>query len=305
MNVVEVYEWLVHNKAKVINALGDKSVQELVELFNSTGASNCDEAFSLLRPAIRLFHIPEQRFTRNYDNSCSTGCLLKTDFTEDNKHIYLKLSHKGSYTYGKESLCEVIASRIGQQLAFNVLPYYPCLVDLENGSGPFLGCYSYDYANNYEIYTAIDICESHTGPYSTGLKQLQSIGFGNEMNDIIIFDYLIGNTDRHARNIEFLGGARLKAAPIFDNGKSLLVTFAMYPLTWDTDQITNNFLTHNHTFNTFKFATPKRLPAITCIDWITIFTDIKDYITESEQESIISYITHNYKELQKRGIIYD
>lgn len=178
-------------------------------------------------------------------------------------------------------------------------------MDLENGFGPFLGCYSYDYTNNYEIFTAIDICESHTGPYSTGLKQLQSIGFSNEMNDIIIFDYLIGNTDRHARNIEFLGGASLKAAPIFDNGKSLLVTFAMYPLTWGTDQVTNNFLTHNHTFNTFKFATPKRLPPITCIDWTTIFTDIKAYITKSEQDSIISYITHNYKELQKRGIIYD
>ena len=36
-----------------------------------------------------------------------------------------------------------------------------------------------------------------------------------------------------------------------------------------------------------------------------VFTDIKDYITKSVQDSIISYITHNYKELQKRGIIYD
>lgn len=101
MSIVEVYEWLTRNKVKVINALGDKSVQEMAELFNSTGASSCDEAFNLLRPSIRLFHIPEQRFTQNYDNSCSVGCLLKTANTYTLSYHTKEATHMEKKAYAR------------------------------------------------------------------------------------------------------------------------------------------------------------------------------------------------------------
>lgn len=48
MSIVEVYEWLTHNKAKAHEVLGDKSAQEVTDIFNAIGASTCDEAFTKL-----------------------------------------------------------------------------------------------------------------------------------------------------------------------------------------------------------------------------------------------------------------
>lgn len=253
---------------------------------------------------MRRFKISEQQFSVTYDNSCSTGSLLKTDFIDDGRHIYLKLSHMGQFAYGKESLCEVISSRIGRQLGFPILEYYPCLVDLMNAKAPYLGCYSYDYAICDVRYTALEACESILGAYSTGLTSLQKMGFEDYLNQVIIFDYLVGNTDRHSGNIEFfLTKEGLVPAPIFDSGKSLLCTYAMYPRMWDQDQITNNFLTQNHTFNTFKYGKPIALKPLETIDWEYVFEDIASLLGQDEMQNIKNFVEHQYQSLVERGLV--
>lgn len=248
--------------------------------------------------------MPEQRFSVAYENSCSTGCLLKTDFIKGDKRIYLKLSHRGQFAYGKESVCEVISSRVGTQLGFPVLEYYPCLVDLMNDKKPYLGCYSYDYAISETRCTALEACEAVLGAYSTGLTSLQKMGFEDYLNQVIIFDYLVGNTDRHSGNLEFfMTDEGLVPAPIFDSGKSLLCTYAMYPRMWDQDQITNNFLTQCHTFNTFKYCKFIALQSWDTINWHHVFEDVDSFLSTDEMQSVKNFVEYQYRTLVKRGLI--
>lgn len=48
MNTVDVYEWLSRNKSTAQKVLDTTSAQEVQKLFENTGASTCDEAFSIL-----------------------------------------------------------------------------------------------------------------------------------------------------------------------------------------------------------------------------------------------------------------
>ncbi len=53
-------------------------------------------------------------------------------------------------------------------------------------------------------------------------KSLEGFDFQNEFNKILVFDYLIGNTDRHQSNWAILQKDKsFKLCPLYDNGSSL------------------------------------------------------------------------------------
>lgn len=257
----------------------------------------------------RIFKVPETRFAATYPNSCSSGCLLKTEYQdESNKVCYIKLSHKleGS-VWGRESLNEIICYRLGIQLGFPVLQYEPCWIDLMNGKPPCFGCYSESYLASKDIaLTALELCELNLGAYQTSATSLRKLGFSDLVDMLIAWDYLIGNTDRHAANIEFLlhDDGTLDPAPIFDNGKSLLDTFALYPKAWDLEHTTNNFLTFQKTTNTFtEVNSCVKVCPIATVDWGLIRQGIEDMLTGGEWHLVESFIIHNYKMLKERGVI--
>lgn len=258
--------------------------------------------------SLRRFTIPESRFSTVFPDSCSSGCLMKTNFIDEdtNKHIYLKLSHRAkNKVWGKESIFEVVCSRLGKQLGLPVLSYYPCLVDLQNGEPCSFGCYSYDYSSGEFVENAQELCNRCFGLYSTSLKHLQELGFEEQLNQIMVFDYLVGNTDRHMRNIEFRrADEEIQMVPIFDNGKSLLETFAAYPFAWDQDQMTNNFLTNGHTLRTFECVTkPVNLYTVESLKWSDVFSQLEDYLTVEEQQMIVDFVSHQYNVLMQKGLI--
>lgn len=56
-------------------------------------------------------------------------------------------------------------------------------------------------------------------------QELSKLGFKKELNQMIVFDILIGNTDRHEKNFGIIRDAEtleiLKFAPLFDSGSCL------------------------------------------------------------------------------------
>lgn len=265
--------------------------------------------FSSIFSRFKLFRIPEIQFMQTYPNSCSSGCLLKTDFTDEHDiHYYVKLSHKAkNNSWGMESLNEVICSRLGEQLGLPILHYEPCMIDLMNGEPPCLGCYTESYVEEGTIaLDSIELCESEFGSYSANGNNLRRLGFTDIVDILIFWDFLIGNIDRHARNIEFLlySDGSLKPAPIFDNGKSLLATYGVTPKSWDLEQYTNNFLTYGYKSNTFEeIQSPVRVAPLADVDWVKIKQDIESELTTEQWRLISNFIEHNYHILLSRGLI--
>ncbi len=257
----------------------------------------------------RTFRIPEIRFISAYPNSCSSGCLLKTDFIDEhNIHYYVKLPHRAkNNSWGMESLNEVICSRLGEQLDLPVLHYEPCMIDLMNGEPLCFGCYSESYAEKGVIaLDSMELCESEFGPHSTDADNLRKLGYSSLVDTIILWDFLIGGTDRHARNIEFLSypDGSIRPAPIFDNGKSLLTTYGAYPKSWDLEQYTNNFLTCGYKSNTFKTVqSVVHLSPLVDVDWDSIKKNIENELSVNQWSLIVDFINHNYTILLSKGLI--
>lgn len=255
------------------------------------------------------FKVPETRFSAFYPNSCSSGCLLKTEYHDSSdKTLYIKLSHKSKgASWGRESLNEIICYRLGVQLGFPVLQYEPCWVDLMNKEPLCFGCYSKSYlAEGDTPLTSVDLCESSFGAYQTSTSSLRKLGYSELVDMFIVWDYLIGNTDRHAANIEFLlhDDGSITPAPIFDNGKSLLDTFALYPKAWDLEHITNNFLTFQKTTNTFTSVNSCiKVNPLTAVNWGFIRQGIESVLSVGEWDLVESFIAHNYRILWEKGLI--
>lgn len=265
---------------------------------------------SIFSSQFRVFQIQETRFNRMYPNSCSSGCLLKTAIIDEEtgKLLYVKMSHlKADNKLGFESLNEVICSRLGKQLGFSVAQYEPCLINFMDGTQPTVGCYSESFIPNKAIsVSAIDLCSTYFGEYSTSNTALRKVGFSDFVDTIIAWDYLIGNTDRHANNIEFIVFANgdIIPAPIFDNGVSLLSSYGAYPKAWNLDQITNNFLTFGRCSSTFTEIkhTVKAAPLV-AVDWTCIKAGIEHLLTEDEWVLIRSFVEHNYNRLVEEGCL--
>ncbi|MEK4131221.1 HipA domain-containing protein [Solibacillus sp. FSL W8-0474] len=148
-------------------------------------------------------------------------------------------------TRGYEGQAEVLASLV---LAHSTLKqtdyvmYHPCEIILPYGDKS-LGCYSHDFRGKLQEVTFERLFEANftsTDPIlnnkslSTGEKfeqimeqvqQFTGLDFRVQIAQLLAFDALILNEDRHTNNILFLYNPIEKTwqlAPIFDNGLSLL-----------------------------------------------------------------------------------
>lgn len=163
---------------------------------------------------------------------------------------------------GYEGLSEVLASQLAAHttlIQYGVTKYFPCSLAINNQSSVY--CYSYSFnPNKYRELTLYKILISY---FNTDLKGIYEIyeetydtltlsffDFVRElllslydydilpwMTQLLKFDWLILNEDRHFRNISFfLAGGELTPAPLFDNGDSLLSDLICYPLSMPVDE---------------------------------------------------------------------
>ena len=188
--------------------LYENRFSEILSLVAYTGVSQSDAAFSTS---------PE--FTTN-------GMLPKAWRLIDNDGIHLyKGGTSGSANTGKEPYSEYYAAQVAAAMNLNAVHY-----DLENWKGIL--------ASKCKLFTDIDTAFIpigrivKTGGVKAVVGYYDSLGseYADAVRDMLVFDALIYNEDRHFGNFGLLRdnhtGTMKAPAPIFDNGISRF-SFAM------------------------------------------------------------------------------
>ena len=188
--------------------LYENRFSEILSLVAYTGVTQSDAAFSTS---------PE--LTTN-------GMLPKAWRFIEGEGIFLyKGGTSGFANTGKEPFCEFYASQVAAAMNLNSVHY-----DLENWKGIL--------ASKCRLFTDINTAFIpigrivKSGGISAVAKYYDKLGgdFSDAIRDMLIFDALIYNEDRHFGNFGLLrnnhSGEILAPAPIFDNGISLF-SYAM------------------------------------------------------------------------------
>ena len=166
-----------------------------------------------------------------YGSSNITGLTSSPEFTTngmlpkcwrriDGKIVLYKGGTTGASNTGNEPYSEFYAYQIGKILGVNVVPYS-------------ISKWKDTLCSTCELFTSKDISFVPVGRIvrSGGMKAVREYysNLGNEfekaLDDMIIFDALIFNTDRHYGNFGFLVDSHtndiIAPAPLFDHGNSL------------------------------------------------------------------------------------
>ena len=218
--------------------------------------------FGMYNMIIRNDLVKDLTASTNY----SQVILKKFNIVFNGNIYYIKSgSSNGRLFRVKEPIIEYVASQIGVILGFEVVKYKLWIVDRylfseieasEEGdteseriidqvtnrkaslercltdSGKVLVCISKSFipSDDYSFVSCDQL--------STGIKQqnlyetLIDLGGGvkEQLDQMILFDYLINNTDRHRKNFGFFKSesSEFRMAPLYDHGISLVTTFRKY-----------------------------------------------------------------------------
>lgn len=180
----------------------------------------------------RFSRILSQIAFTGYGSSNVTGLTSSPEFTTngmlpkcwrriDGRIFLYKGGTMGASNTGNEPFSEFYAYQIGKLLGINVVPYS-------------LSKWNNTLCSTCELFTNKDVSFVPVGRIvrSGGMKAVREyykkLGteFEKALNDMIVFDALIFNTDRHFGNFGFLVDSHkneiIAPAPLFDHGNSLL-----------------------------------------------------------------------------------
>ena len=150
----------------------------------------------------------------------TNGMLPKCWRRIDGKILLYKGGTMGASNTGNEPYSEFYAYQIGKILGINVVPYS-------------LSKWKNTLCSTCELFTSKDISFVPVGRIvrSGGMQAVKAyynkLGaeYEKALNDMLVFDALIFNTDRHYGNFGFLIDSRtnkiIAPAPLFDHGNSL------------------------------------------------------------------------------------
>lgn len=78
------------------------------------------------------------------------------------------------------------------------------------------------YRQNYDTFKLMDLDSGEYYNFDMILESIKSYGLKTDFFKVIIFDYIIGNSDRHHSNWGILqSDDKIRFCPIYDNGSSL------------------------------------------------------------------------------------
>lgn len=143
----------------------------------------------------------------------------------DNKLLLYKRGNIGAANLDKEHFAEGISSEIGSLLELNCIPYWTDKWHNQNCSVCEI------FTNKDKGYLPVRYFLEKVEPNKkkwgfANIIEWIPKEFRQDFLDMIVFDYIIENRDRHFSNFGFLvnnhNGIIKGLAPIFDNGYSLL-----------------------------------------------------------------------------------
>lgn len=156
-------------------------------------------------------------------SNTSKGVLLK--WNSNNKYYKSGSMHYGVFNK-TQPVVECICSKIHELLGFTGVDY--TLETLHsNGTSEFeaqeiLCCVSDNFLKNDEsLVTFAKHYKSHKGELTYEKLISDFKEFEEEINQTLIFDFVVNNIDRHFNNFGYIINVTKKYCPIFDNGLSL------------------------------------------------------------------------------------
>lgn len=177
-----------------------------------------DYAYDMISRAKREFDFRTPDFTTD-------GMLKKYWFSANGIPTLVKFGDLGEEANGKNLLSanEVIAARIAEIMEIPHVDYYP--IQLGKSGEIVSGCPCFIRDSNSEFVNGLQL--EKEGRLKTGAdlwNYMCSIGMRNSLEQMIVFDYIIGNTDRHTKNFGVIRDPdtlEIKSAtPLFDSGSS-------------------------------------------------------------------------------------
>lgn len=160
------------------------------------------------------------------------GVLAKWTFILKKNIYYVKTGRMEYGTFSNlEPISEVIATRVGKIIGASVLKTEWNLCNMnkteEYDAQTIVVSYTKNFLNDGEIYKPIakylELNELNSNDlYDILITKFKD--YRSEIDDMIVFDFLINNTDRHLNNFGFICDENeniLRFSPLFDNGCSL------------------------------------------------------------------------------------
>lgn len=150
--------------------------------------------------------------------STAKGVLRK--YIDEKNGYYYKtgIEQLGIYE-NKTVFAEIISYEIGELLGLDVLKQE--LDEMEIDGEKITVCSSKNFLNDGETFISIRKYSKSIISYEDLKKEFPQ--FMEYFNSILIFDFIINNTDRHLNNFGLIfTGDDFRTPPIFDNGMSLL-----------------------------------------------------------------------------------
>lgn len=216
-------------------------------------------SWNLKNYGIKVFDIPlSRRLELQVGSYNSAGVFKKFNIQHSSWGLcYVKSgSSKGRHFSVKEPIVERICYEIGRTLGFNVTPYALMVIDMQlfnDVDNPIEEINSVTPRQDASFYKTlrdsgkvlVTVSKSFVGPDDTylscrtlyggikpeNLHSLLCVMHGPEikkqLGQMIIFDFIVHNTDRHTRNFGFLkdSSGQSQMAPLFDHGLAFLAEF--------------------------------------------------------------------------------
>lgn len=117
---------------------------------------------------------------------------------------------------------EVVGSRIGNLMEIPVVQYK--IARLPDEDIPVCACESF-VPDSSEFITAAQLQKDHMGESFDLYTQMSKMGFKENLDQMILFDFLLHNKDRHLKNFGFERDAEsleiTRFSPLFDQGSCL------------------------------------------------------------------------------------
>lgn len=239
----------------------------------------------------------------------SDGWLKKKWVIIDSKRYLVKA---GSNPYMQEPINEVFGTRLHQRLGCKNYVSYKALLE---GGVPYSVCENF-INHNTELVSAVSINRSmkksnQFSSYEHFLNACQRLGIPGmkEFVDyMLVFDYLMANTDRHfgnlgaIRNVETLEW--IGPAPVFDSGTSLWhdkLTRAINPLEkMETKPFYSNISRQMSLVSDFSWIPFEELRHLE--DDIREIFMPTEFIDEERIEALASAVTGRVEELQDMAL---
>lgn len=157
----------------------------------------------------------------------TNGMLKKCWHKKDNGIYLMKGSGFEAANGGKEAYSEYYMSQVAKELGIDYIKY-----DLEKFQGQLVSSCLLATSEDYGYETIGNILRKNKIEFATldakiilEIKNIYKENF-EQFEDMMLFDAIIGNTDRHLANFGMLKdnntGELLKPFPVFDNGLSML-----------------------------------------------------------------------------------